>query len=143
MLMLLAFYVHKYRTDRPIGAFADTLLFLFGLALAVDTAELMLPESDLKHFIISQWAILFINLGMALSLALRLKFKSQTVADYYESQCLSDDPAIDRRIGSFDRFILRTFFDPEKIGQKVFLGTSSAQMKVRRTPSPVARRTGS
>lgn len=142
LLMLLAFYVHKYRTDRPIGAFADTLLFLFGLALLIDTAELLLPESELKHLFISQWAILIVYAGMALSLALRLKFKSQTIADYYESQCLSDDPAIDRRIGWFDRLILRTFFDTEKIGQKVFLGTGSSQMRVRRTPAPVSRRTG-
>ncbi|MCL4305922.1 hypothetical protein KJZ99_08405 [bacterium] len=142
LLMLLAFYVHKYRTDRPIGAFADSLLFCWGLALSIDTAELLLPTQEPVFLLISQWVILFANLGMAVSLALRIKFKSQTIADYYESQCLSDDPAIDRRIGRFDRLILRTFFDTEKVGEKVFLGTGSSQMRVRRTPSPVTRRMG-
>lgn len=143
LLMLLAFYVHKYRTDRPIGAYADTLLFLFGLALAIDTAESFLPDLKLDFTVISQWAILIVYAAMVVSLALRIKFKSQTIADYYESQCISDDPSIDRRIGRFDRFILRTFFDTEKIGSKIFLGTGTARMKVRRTPSHVARRAGS
>ncbi len=143
LLVLLAFYVHKYRTDRPIGAFADTLLFLFGLALAIDTAEMMLPSSEMAFLVVSQWAIMITNIAMVICLALRLKFKSQTIADYYESQCLSDDPAIDRRIGRFDRLILRTFFDPEKIGQKIFFGPGSARMKVRRTPTHVARRANS
>lgn len=143
LLMLLAFYVHKYRTDRPIGAFADTLLFLLGLALLIDTAEMSLPNLEMEFLVVSQWAMMFTNMAMAVCLALRLKFKSQTIADYYESQCLSDDPAIDRRIGWFDRLILRSFFDPEKIGQKVFLGTGSAKMKVRRTPTRVVRRANS
>ncbi|MBK8130131.1 MAG: hypothetical protein IPK53_14895 [bacterium] len=140
LLMLLAFYVHKYRTDRPIGAYADTLLFLFGLALGIDTAEMTLRQVEFTHLVISQWGIMGVYGAMAVCLVLRLKFKSQTIADYYESQCLSDDPAIDRRIGGFDRLILRTFFDPEKVGTKVFLGTGSARMKVRRTPTPVGRR---
>lgn len=140
LLVLLAFYVHKYRTDRPIGAYADSLLFLFGLALAIDTAEMLLPSSAFEFLVVSQWAILLVNIGIALCLVLRLKFKSQSIADYYESQCISDDPAIDRRIGRFDRFILRSFFDPEKIGAKIFLGTGSTRMKVRRTPTHVVRR---
>jgi len=143
LLVLLAFYVHKYRTDRPIGAFADTLLFLFGLALTIDTAEMMLPNLEMAFLVVSQWAMMITNVAMAVCLALRLKFKSQSIADYYESQCLSDDPAIDRRIGRFDRLILRTFFDTEKIGQKIFLGTGTARMKVRRTPTHVTRRANS
>ncbi len=140
LLMLLAFYVHKYRTDRPIGAYADTLLFLFGIALAIDTAEMLLSNLEFEILLVSQWAILFVYGSMAVCLGLRLKFKSQTIADYYESQCLSDDPAIDRRIGWFDRIILRSFFDPEKVGSKIFLGSGSAKMKVRRTPTQVVRR---
>ncbi|MCB9366783.1 MAG: hypothetical protein H6506_04710 [Calditrichaeota bacterium] len=140
LLMLVAFYVHKYRTDKPIGAFADSLLFFWALALSIDTAELLLPAQDEGFLLISQGVMLIANLGMAVSLALRVKFKSQTIADYYESECLSDDPSIDRRIGWFDRLILRAFFDPEKVGQKVFLGTGSSRMRVRRTPAPVGRR---
>lgn len=140
LLMLLAFYVHKYKTDRPIGAYADTLLFLFGLALTIDTAEMLLPNMDMEFLVVSQWAMLFTNISMATCLALRLKFKSQTIADYYESQCVSDDPLIDRRIGWFDRLILRSFFDTEKVGKKIFLGPGSARMKVRRTPTHVSRR---
>ncbi len=140
LLMLLAFYVHKYRTDRPIGAFADTLLFLFGFALAIDTAESLFAGSQFAQLIMSQWVIMVVNAAMAVCLVLRLKFKSQTIADYYESQCVSDDPAIDRRIGRFDRLVLRAFFDPEKVGSKVFLGTGSSRMKVRRTPTHVMRR---
>jgi len=140
LLMLLAFYVHKYRTDRPIGAYADSLLFLFGLALLIDTTELTLKQIEFAHLVISQWVIMLVYASMTVCLALRLKFKSQTIADYYESQCLSDDPAIDRRIGWFDRLILRSFFDPEKVGKKVFLGPGSARMKVRRTPMQAGRR---
>ena len=138
-LMLLAFYVHKLRTDKPIGAYADTLLFLFALLLLVDTAELMLTQSEIEILNISQWVVLLINVSMVITLVLRLKFKTQTISDYYESQCLSNDPAIDRRIGVFDRLVLRTFFDPEKIGKKVFLGTGQARLKVRRTPRPLSR----
>ncbi|NUO19210.1 hypothetical protein HUU59_07195 [bacterium] len=143
LLVLLAFYVHKYKTDRPIGAYADTLLFLFGIALAIDTAEMLLPSAEMELLVVSQWAMMFTNIAMTVCLALRLKFKSQTIADYYESQCISDDPSIDRRIGRFDRLILRTFFDTEKVGKKIFLGTGSARMKVRRTPTHVARRASS
>jgi uncharacterized membrane protein required for colicin V production len=122
LLMLLAFYVHKYRTDRPIGAYADTLLFLFGLALAIDTAEAFLQVFELSFLVISQWAIQVVYAACAVSLALRLKFKSQTIADYYESQCVSDDPTIDRRIGGLTALFYGLFLIRKRLGRKYSLG---------------------
>jgi hypothetical protein len=140
--LLLAFFLHKLKTDRPIGVYADTLLFFFILLAALESAEFVTKANDIKMWNISQWSYSVIAAAMSVTLLLRLKFKSQTIADYYESQCISDNPDIDRRIGFFDRLILRTFFDPEKIGQKVFLGVGNAKMRVRRTPTKVSRTHG-
>jgi hypothetical protein len=136
---LLAFFLHKLKTDKPIGAYADTLLFFFSLMLAVDTAEYLSNVTEIKFLVLSQWSLSIIAASMIITLMLRLKFKSQRIADYYESQCISDNPDIDRRVGSFDRLIIWCFFDSEKVGKKVFLGTGRKKMSVRRTPSRVSR----
>lgn len=139
LLVLLAFFMHKLKTDKPIGAYADTLMALLGLLLAIDLVESITAVTDIKLLSISQWAYGFIAASMIVTLLLRLKFKSQTIADYYESQCISDNPDIDRRVGSFDRLIIRCFFNPEKVGKEVFLGTGRKKMKVRRTPARISR----
>lgn len=139
LLTLLAFFLHKLKTDKPIGAYADTLMFLFGLMLAIDTAEYVSAVTDTNLLSISQWAFSLIAASMIITLLLRLKFKTQTIADYYESQCLSDNPDIDRRVGSFDRLIIRCFFNPEKVSKEIFLGTGRKKMKVRRTPARVSK----
>jgi hypothetical protein len=139
LVALLAFFLHKLRTDKPIGAYADTLLFFFSLMLAVDTAEYLSNVTEIKLLNLSQGSFSLIAASMILTLMLRLKFKSQTIADYYESQCISDNPDIDRRVGSFDRLIIWCFFDSEKVSQKVFLGIGRKKMKVKRTPSRVTR----
>jgi hypothetical protein len=132
LLSLLAFFLHKYKTDRPIGAYADTLLFLFGLSFAVDTAEMFAQVSSVELMSITQWANGIVLAGMNISLLLRLKYKSQRIAEYYESQCLSLDPRIDRRVGIFDRIILWCFFDPKKVGARIFLGTGESKVEVKR-----------
>ena len=139
LLALLAFFLHKLSTDKPIGAYADTLLFLFGLLLVLDTAEYLTTVTEIQFLILSQWAMSIVAASMIVTLLLRLKFKSQTIADYYESQCISDNPDIDRRVGSFDRLIIRCFFNPEKVSKEVFLGTGRKKMKVRRTPTRVSK----
>jgi hypothetical protein len=138
LLLLVAFFVHKLRTDRPIGVYADTLLFLFAIWILIDTAEFVAKASlDLMNM--TQWASAAVAAAMIGTLLLRLKFKTQTIAHYYESQCLSGDPRIDRRIGRFDRLIVRYFFDPEKVGQRVFLGPGTQKMKVKRSSLRVTR----
>ncbi len=139
LVILLAFFVHKLRTDRPIGAYADTLFAFYGVFLAVDTAEYLTHGTTVEYQTITQWASGLILAGMTVTLLLRLKYKSQTIAQYYESQCISHDPRIDRRIGVFDRLILWSFFDPEKVGERVYLGTGSAKMKVKRTSARISR----
>jgi hypothetical protein len=134
LLMLLAFFLHKYKTDRPIGAYADTLLFLFAVYITIDTAELVAQITSIELLSITQWANGILLAGMNVSLLLRLKYKSQGIAEYYESQCLSLDPRIDRRIGIFDRIILWCFFDPKKIGSRVFLGSNSTRVKNKPAP---------
>lgn len=139
LLLLLAFFVHKLRTDRPIGVYADTLLFFFAIYIIVDTAEYAARITSLELMSMTQWAAALVTAAMIVTLMLRLKFKSQTIARYYESQCVSGDPHIDRRIGRFDRLIVRCFFDPQKVSQRVFLGAGNAQMKVKRSSSRVMR----
>jgi hypothetical protein len=139
LLLFLAFFVHKYRTDRPIGAFADTMLFLFGLYVIVDTVEIVAQVKSLELMNITQWVFGLIAVGMMVTLGLRLKYKSQSIANYYESQFLSDDPRIGRRIGLFDRLILRSFFDPQAVGKRIFLGANGQKMTVRRTSPRVSR----
>jgi hypothetical protein len=133
LVMLLAFFLHKYRTDRPIGAYADTLLFLFSIYCAIDTFEMVSQVTSIELMNMTQWANVVLLLGMAISLLLRLKYKSQRISEYYESQCLSVDPRIDRRIGHFDRIILWCFFDPQKTRARIFLGPSSKQVSVKPT----------
>jgi hypothetical protein len=139
LVALLAFFLHKLKTDKPIGAYADTLLFFFSLMLAFDMAEYLSNVTEINLLNLSQWSLSIIAASMIVTLLLRLKFKSQTIASYYESQCISDNPDIDRRVGSFDRLIIWCFFDSEKVGKKVFLGTGRKKMSVRRTPSRVSR----
>jgi hypothetical protein len=107
--------------------------------LAVDTAEYLSNVTAINLLNLSQWSLSIIAASMIITLMLRLKFKSQKIADYYESQCISDNPDIDRRVGSFDRLIIWCFFDSEKVGKKVFLGTGRKKMSVRRTPTRVSR----
>lgn len=133
LLMLVAFFLHKLRTDRPIGVFADTLLLLVGLFFLVDTLEIVSTVKSIESLRISQWANSIIAVAAIITLLLRLKFKSQTIAHYYESQCLSYNPNVGRRIGWFDRLILWCFFDPQKIGKRVFLGAGRQKMTVKRT----------
>ena len=139
LVALLAFFLHKLKTDKPIGAYADTLLFFFCLMLGIDTAEYLSNVTEAKLLNLSQWSLSLIAASMIVTLLLRLKFKSQTVANYYESQCISDNPDIDRRVGSFDRLIIWCFFDSKKVGQKIFLGTGRKKMNVKRTPSRISR----
>jgi hypothetical protein len=137
LLILVAFFWHKLRTDRPIGAYADTVIFFFGLALLVDTLEYVAQVTSLELQAITQWATAAVYAALTVTMLLRLKYKTQTISQYYESQLLSSDPRIDRRVGWFDRFIIRSFFDPEKVSQSVFLGTGNAQVKVKKTSSRV------
>jgi hypothetical protein len=139
LLMLLAFFLHKLRTDKPIGVFADTMLFLFGLSTTVSLIELLAEVSRLELMNITQWANLLLALAMAVTLVLRLHYKSQTIAEYYESQCISLDPRVGRRIGLFDRLVLWCFFDPKKVGQRVFLGTDHKKVTVKRSSPRVTR----
>lgn len=139
LLLLVAFFVHKLRTDRPVGVYADTLLFFFAIYVLIDTAEFLAKANSIELMSITQWAASAITAAMIVTLVLRLKFKSQTISKYYESQCISGDPRIDRRIGWFDRLIVRCFFDPQKIGERVFLGTGNQKMKVKRSSSRVTR----
>jgi hypothetical protein len=139
ILVLLAFFLHKLRTDKPIGAYADTLLFLFGMMIVFETVEYISSVTEIQLLSMSQWVYGLIAAAMIVTLLLRLKFKSQTIADYYESQCISDNPDIDRRVGSFDRIIIRCFFNPEKVSKEVFLGVGRKKMKVRRTPARISR----
>ena len=137
LLMLVAFFVHKLRTDRPIGVFADTLLFLFGLFYLVDALEIISRVKSIELLNMTQWANSVIAVTAIITLLLRLKFKSQTIAHYYESQCLSYNPDVGRRVGLFDRLILWCFFDPEKVGKRIFLGSGRQKMTVKRTSSRV------
>jgi hypothetical protein len=139
LLMLMAFFLHKLRTDRPIGVFADTLLGLVGMFYVVDTLEIVSKVKSIELMNMTQWANSIIAVAAIVTLLLRLKFKSQTIAHYYESQCLSHDPDIGRRIGWFDRFILRSFFDPEKVGKRIYLGAGRQRMRVKRS-SPRVRK---
>jgi hypothetical protein len=144
LLMLVAFFVHKLRTDRPIGVFADTLVLLFGLFFLVDALEIVSRVRSIELLSITQWANGIIAGAAIITLLLRLKFKSQTIAHYYESQCLSYNPNVGRRVGWFDRFIVRCFFNPEKIGQRIFLGAGRQKMTVKhsspRVNFPTAKR---
>jgi hypothetical protein len=133
LLMLLAFFLHKLRTDRPIGVFADTLIFLFGLSCLFDTIEILAQVNSLELMNLTQWAMGIINLAMMVTLVLRLKYKTQTIAHYYESQCISFDPRVGRRVGLFDRLILWCFFDQKAVGERVFLGAGRQKMMVKRT----------
>lgn len=141
LLLLVAFFLHKLKTDRPIGAYADTILFFFGVFVLIDTVEYVAQVTSVELLSITQWATSAILLAMTVTLLLRLKYQTQTIAQYYESQLLSADPRIDRRIGWFDRTILWCFFDPKKVGESVFLGTGRAQVRVKRTGSKVRRST--
>jgi hypothetical protein len=49
LLLLLAFFVHKLRTDRPIGVYADTLLFFFAMYILIDTAEFLAKANSIEH----------------------------------------------------------------------------------------------
>ncbi len=133
LVVLLAFFVHKLRTDRPVGAYADTLFALYGVFLAMDTAEFLARVSSVEIQTITQWAVGVLLASMSITLLLRLKYKSQSIAQYYESQCISNDPRIDRRIGVFDRLVIWCFFDPEKVGERVYLGEDGAKVKLKRT----------
>jgi hypothetical protein len=139
LLMLLAFFLHKLRTDTPIGAFADTLLFVFGLLIVIDTVELVAQIHSLELLNVTQWAYSALGVAWAVTLGLRLHYKAQTIAGYYESQCLSHDPRVGRRIGLFDRLILWCFFDPKKVGQRIFLGANHKKVTVRRSSPRVTR----
>ena len=139
LLLLLAFFVHKLRTDRPIGVYADTLLYFFAIYILVDTAEFLAKANSIELMSMTQWAASAVSVAMIVTLLLRLKFKSLTIANYYESQCVSGDPRIDRRIGWFYRFIVRCFFDPQKVGARIFLGTGTQKMKVKRSSTRVMR----
>lgn len=139
LLFLLAFFLHKLKTDKPIGVFADTVLFLFGLFILFDTVELVAQINSLELMNITQWAFAILGAAMAVTLVLRLHYKAQTIADYYESQCISYDPRVGRRIGFFDRIILWCFFDPKKVGQRIFLGADHKKVTVKRSSPRVAR----
>lgn len=139
LLILLAFFLHKLRTDRPLGTHIDPLLFLFGLFYSIDTAELLLRITSVELLHITQWANGLLAAGMIVTLLLRLKYKSQTLAEYYESQSLSTDPNIDRRIGLFDRVILWAFFNPKKIGKRIYLGEGRKEMTVKRSVRRIER----
>jgi hypothetical protein len=139
LILLVAFFLHKLRVDRPVGVFADTVIGLLGVFYLIDTIEVAAGITSLELLSISQWALGITLTTLIVTLILRLKYKSQTIAHYYESQCLSYDPRIGRRIGLFDRFVLRCFFDPEKVGQRVFLGAGPQKMTVRRHSPRVAR----
>jgi hypothetical protein len=139
LLMLLAFFLHKLRTDTPIGAFADTLLFLFGLFILFDAVELTAQVNSVELLNITQWAFAAADVAMVVTLLMRLHYKAQTIADYYESQCVSHDPRVGRRIGLFDRLVLWGFFDPEKVGQRVFLGAGHKKVMVKRGSPRVTR----
>jgi len=139
LLMLLAFFLHKLQTDKPIGVFADTVLFIFGLLIVLDTVELVAQIHSLELLNITQWAYSALGVAWVVTLVLRLHYKAQTIADYYESQCVSHDPRVGRRIGLFDRLVLWGFFDPKKVGQRVFLGTDHKKVTVRRSSPRVTR----
>jgi hypothetical protein len=139
LLILLAFFLHKLRTDRPIGVFADTLLFIFGLFYLVDTAEILLRVTSVELLSITQFANNLLAFAAIITLLLRLKYKSQTIAKYYESQCLSLNPDVGRRIGLFDRFILWCFFDPEKVSQRLYLGPGGQKITVKRSSLRISR----
>ena len=141
LLLLLAFFVHKLRTDRPVGVYADTLLFFFTIWIVVDTAEYVAKITSVELMSMTQWAAALVTAAMIVTLLLRLKFKSQTIAQYYESQCVSGNARIDRRIGWFDRTIIWGFFDPQKVGERVFLGAGNEKMKVKRSSLRVGRGT--
>jgi hypothetical protein len=139
LLMLLAFFLHKLRTDRPVGVFADTLLFIFGLFYLVDTAEIVLRVTSVELLNITQYANNLLALAAMVTLLLRLKYKSQTIAQYYESQCVSLNPDVGRRIGLFDRFILWGFFNPEAVSQRIYLGTGREKITIKRTSPRISR----
>jgi hypothetical protein len=139
ILLLLAFFVHKLRTDRPIGVYADTLLYFFAVWVAIDTVEYVADITSVQLMSMTQWAAVLATTGMIVTLILRLKFKSQTISQYYESQCVSGDPRIDRRIGRFDRLIVWGFFDPKKVGERVFFGPGNQKMKVKRSSQRVTK----
>ncbi|HEY3296053.1 MAG TPA: hypothetical protein VGL38_11510 [bacterium] len=145
LLMLMAFFLHKLRTDRPIGVFADTLLFLFGMLYLIDAVEIVSRVKSVELLNMTQWANSVIAVVAIITLLLRLKFKSQTIAHYYESQCLSHNPNVGRRVGIFDRVIIWCFFDPEKVGKRIFLGAGRQAMTVKRTSprvrAPIAGKT--
>jgi hypothetical protein len=139
LLCLMAFFLHKLKTDKPIGVFADTVLFLFGLFILFDTVEQVAQVNSLELINITQWAFAILSVAMTVTLAMRLHYKAQTIANYYESQCISYDPRVGRRIGFFDRIILWCFFDPKKVGQRIFLGADHKKVTVKRSSPRVAR----
>ncbi|MBU0508067.1 hypothetical protein KKH27_04430 [bacterium] len=140
LVLLLAFFWHKFRTDRPIGVYADALLYWFGGWILVETVELIAQIHRPELLNITQWAIAVVATGMLVTLILRLRFKSQSIAQYYESQLLSNDPDIGRRVGFFDRLVLWLFFDPQKVGKRIYLDTEHKKLQVKRTSSRVHRR---
>jgi hypothetical protein len=139
LLMLLAFFLHKLRTDRPIGVFADTILFILGLFYLVDTAEILSRVGSIELLSITQFANNILALAAIITLLLRLKYKSQTIAQYYESQCVSLNPDVGRRVGLFDRIILWGFFNPETVNKRIYLGAGRQKITVRRSSPRISR----
>ncbi len=139
ILLLLAFFVHKLRTDRAIGVYADTLLYFFAVYIAIDSVEYVAKITSSEFMSMTQWAAVLVATAMIVTMVLRLKFKSLTISQYYESQCVSGDPRIDRRIGWFDRLIVWGFFDPKKVGERIFLGAGNQKMKVKRSSAKVTK----
>ncbi|MFZ5433020.1 MAG: hypothetical protein ACOZB3_04520 [Calditrichota bacterium] len=139
LVFLVAFFLHKLKTDRPIGVFADTILALFGLFIAIDTVEMIAQVSKPNLLNMTQWAFGIVVSAMLIVLVLRLKYKSQSIANYYESQCLSNDPRVGRRVGFFDRFVLWCFFNPKEVGKRIYLDTRHKNLTVKRSSPRVSR----
>lgn len=139
LLLLVAFFWHKLKTDRPLGAYADTILFFFGAYVLIDFVDIQCQITSIEMSNITLMVSGVILIVMSITLVLRLKYKSQSIAQYYESQLLSNDSRVDRRVGWFDRLILRSFFDPEKVGESIYLGEGRSKMKIKRSSYRVNR----
>ena len=123
---IVLFFGYQYRKDPPQGAYVDKIMFLLLLYCSMEIfhawsyIHAVEWEEFMELFVIGQYVSIFILLLIAMFFALRLRFVTSVVGEFYENELVHSAQHITRWRDWLDNIVLHYFFNPKTIKGVLF-----------------------
>jgi hypothetical protein len=123
---IILFFGYQYRKDPPQGAYVDKIMFLLLLYCSMEIfhawsyIHAVEWEEYVELFVIGQYVSIFILLLIAMFFALRLRFVTSVVGEFYENELVHSAQHITRWRDWLDNIVLHYFFNPKTVKGVLF-----------------------